>query len=115
MHKSSFVLKNKIPWNEFWHKAKNFNEEFLDVCETGDYARAKFLITHYKYYIQVNVPGLDNWTPLHNAAIEGHLSIIRLLIDNKANIECLSSINRTPLHLACLRGHLDIVRELIQN
>lgn len=62
---------------------------------------------------EVNCTGLDNWTPLHFAANEGHLEIIKLLLTQKdIKVDSLSKANRTALHLACIRGHVGIVRAL---
>jgi len=62
---------------------------------------------------EVNCTGLDNWTPLHFAANEGHLEIIKLLLTQKdVRPNSVSKANRTPLHLACIRGHTSIARAL---
>jgi ankyrin len=62
----------------------------------------------------INHRGLDNWTPLHFAANEGHFEVVQeLLKHSDLEKEPLSSINRAPLHLAAIRGHTNIVRALI--
>ncbi len=64
----------------------------------------------------LNHRGLDNWTPLHFAANEGHIEVVKELLSHPdIEREPISSINRTPLHLAAMRGHTNIVRMLIES
>ncbi len=46
------------------------------------------------------------------AALEGHLSICRLLIDKGAQLEAKNRYGNTPLQLAAERGHVEVVRLL---
>jgi ankyrin repeat protein len=53
-------------------------------------------------------------TPLQSAALRGHLEVVRVLVDHKANVNAMSSYtNQTALHEASLMGHHDVVRQLI--
>ena len=62
---------------------------------------------------EVNCTSLDNWTPLHFAANEGHAEIVDALLKQKGiEVSPVSKLRRTPLHLACVRGNQDIVRSL---
>lgn len=58
----------------------------------------------------VNKPG---WTPLHYAATNGHVEIIRLLLDNHAYIDAGSPNGSTPLMMAAMYGTTDAVKELL--
>ncbi|CRK39733.1 hypothetical protein BN1723_004640 [Verticillium longisporum] len=53
-----------------------------------------------------------NWTPLHVAAVDGHLAMVQLLIDAGAKITKPDSSGWTAKEHAALRGHLDIARLL---
>lgn len=69
---------------------------------------------------QMDVNARNDWdlTPLHFAAINGNLDIVKLLIDNRANVEAKSSTyyyTSTPLSLAVLNGYLDVADVLIEN
>ena len=57
----------------------------------------------------------ENRAPLHNAAYEGHLNIVKYLItDGQANVNPCDSKLRIPLHYACQNGHLDTVVFLVK-
>jgi len=52
----------------------------------------------------------SNNTPLHAAALYGHLSILKLLIRKGANINQKNGDGMTPLYSAFQSGHLHIVK-----
>ena len=45
----------------------------------------------------------------------GHLAVVRLLIEQNAEVDARTSTNSTPLITAVFSGHLDIVRCLVEN
>ena len=54
------------------------------------------------------------WTGLHSAAQQGHLDIVRLLLDRGADPNAREAGDHTyPLHWAAARRHMDIVRTLL--
>ena len=54
-------------------------------------------------------------TPLHIAALLGHLEFSRALVSLKPELaEEMDSKGRTPLHLASAKGHTEIVKVLLQ-
>ena len=65
----------------------------------------------------------EQWTPLHQAAADGHLEPLKLLIEKGADLEAvtadsntwdLAEANRvTPLHLAIEHDHIECARYLI--
>ena len=57
---------------------------------------------------------VDRYTPLHSAAKEGHLALVRLLVERGAKVESLSTLERTPLHEAVFGGHAPIVNMLLE-
>jgi glycerophosphodiester phosphodiesterase len=52
------------------------------------------------------------WTPLHIAAVDGHLPVAQLLADAGADVDKLDSSGWTAKEHAALRGHLPIARLL---
>jgi len=85
--------------------------------------RAKPNTPGYKIWLQVNNKGNS---PLHIAAANRKLNIVKLLLDEiKTNVDGISQVNRmnenddTPLHLACSRHDYlcddDVIVNLIQH
>lgn len=52
------------------------------------------------------------WTPLHIAAVDGHLSVAQLLVDAGADVDKLDSSGWTAKEHAALRGHIPIAQML---
>ena len=58
-------------------------------------------------------PNEHNNTPLHFAALNGHLDIVKLFIEDlKCDPNCNGRLKGTPLHKASQNGHIDIVKYL---
>ncbi|RVX15463.1 hypothetical protein VitviT2T_002301 [Vitis vinifera] len=57
-------------------------------------------------------------TPLHVAAMFGHLDFVKEVIKHKSNVvEYVKELNQqgySPIHLAAAHGHVDVVRMLIE-
>ncbi len=59
----------------------------------------------------------NDFSPLSAAAQEGHLSVIRLLIDHSPEEDDAVDVNhlgQTPLFVASAAGHADAVRLLVE-
>lgn len=52
------------------------------------------------------------WTPLHVAAVDGSISVVRLLVDAGADVSRPDASGWTAKEHAALRGHMDIARLL---
>jgi len=58
----------------------------------------------------------NGWSPLHYAAINGHLGCVSYLISQGATIDSPDTdTETTPLHLACGNGHLPIASLLLEH
>ncbi|CAG9324763.1 unnamed protein product [Blepharisma stoltei] len=55
-----------------------------------------------------------NRTPLHLAALHGHLGVAQLLVQKGANINAKDDDNSTPLHYAAIHGDIAIVSWLLK-
>ena len=53
-------------------------------------------------------------TPLHLAALRGHINVVRLLLGKSAAIEATDGTRKTPLHLAAWEGQIDVVQVLLE-
>lgn len=82
------------------------------LCDKGDYEGASELI---KQGADVNDRDYAGNTALHDAALKGHIDIVRLLLDNGAEIDIRSGVTDldTPLIDAASHGHVDIVKLLL--
>ena len=57
----------------------------------------------------------EDCTALWVAAAKGHFDVVRLLIEQNADVDGRTSTNSTPLRAAAFDGRLDIVRYLVEN
>lgn len=53
-------------------------------------------------------------TPLMEASQEGHLELVRFLLEYGANVNAVTQTNDTALTYACENGHTDVAELLIQ-
>lgn len=54
-------------------------------------------------------------TPLIEAAANGHLDVVRLLVENGADVNLKGEAWEGPLHFAAERGHVEIVQFLLDH
>ena len=55
----------------------------------------------------------DEATALNLAAENGHVDVVKLLLNAKANVEAEDGLGQTPLILATENGHVDAVKLLL--
>ncbi|MDR1590504.1 MAG: ankyrin repeat domain-containing protein [Puniceicoccales bacterium] len=85
----------------------------LRAADEGDLEAVRILINRGA---AMDVQDIDGGTPLHWAAVNGHLKVARFLIEEKgAAIDVQDSMGMRPLHWAALWGRLAVVRFLIAN
>lgn len=61
----------------------------------------------------VNTPNNIYMYPLHLAAVNGDLRIVRLLVEHNARIDALNKEQATPLHKAAQYNHVQVVEFLV--
>lgn len=91
-----------------------------DAISNTDYPLVESLLKEAK--IDVNVRGPQGFTPLHyaakkvatEAAKEGEVKIINLLLSKKAQIDCIDRYGRTPLFFASANNKLHVVKLLVE-
>eukprot|EP00826_Nyctotherus_ovalis_P065150 TRINITY_DN9570_c0_g1_i1.p1 TRINITY_DN9570_c0_g1~~TRINITY_DN9570_c0_g1_i1.p1 ORF type:complete len:338 (+),score=88.77 TRINITY_DN9570_c0_g1_i1:498-1511(+) len=75
--------------------------DLLDADTYGDFA------------VDIDVRGLNGFTPLHSAVCERQVDAVRFLLERGAEVNSVSDSLRTPLHLAC-RGEVELVKALVE-
>merc|ERR1712062_340302 len=89
-------------------------ERLWNAANEGDLATVRELIkTTFVDTLEGSLFG--TWTPLIEAAANGHKDIVQILLDNGANIDYQDNLGRTALMLAAGNGHKDIVQILLDN
>jgi hypothetical protein len=87
----------------------------LHYCaDNGLTTSVKRLLSIRNINVNVKDDG-DGWTPLHWAALNGHVEITRLLLQNGAEVNAESNGGWTPLHWAASQGYIDILHLLVEN
>lgn len=61
----------------------------------------------------VDVAKGDGTTPLLMAAMMGHASVVRILLEEGANVEAMGLNGANALHIAASMGHLDVMAALL--
>ncbi|MFC1563373.1 ankyrin repeat domain-containing protein [candidate division KSB1 bacterium] len=86
-------------------------QDIHEAAKNGELQVVKDLIENDPKII--DSPDKSGYTPLIRAAIEGHLEIVRYLVEKGANIEAKERYQMTPLFWAINRKHSDIAEYLI--
>ena len=101
---------------------KNSHQQhiLITVCKIGDATLVEHLLGSG---VDINVSestssyrsstSIDEVSPLNAACAEGHLSVVRLLLDYGADIEESNESSATPLMSAVRGNHLPVVRLLL--
>ncbi|ESN98309.1 hypothetical protein HELRODRAFT_193042 [Helobdella robusta] len=94
-------------------KVTKYGESLLQAaCISGDLLKVK---SYIKQGLPVNQRDNGGWLPLHDAAINGHVEIVEVLLQNAAWVNDRGGSGCegfTPLHSACLNGHVDVIELL---
>uniref|UniRef100_A0A8D2M5U7 Uncharacterized protein n=1 Tax=Zonotrichia albicollis TaxID=44394 RepID=A0A8D2M5U7_ZONAL len=80
------------------------NYYFISFCSTGNLNTNK---------ADPNAQDKEKKTPLHAAALRGHLSIVELLLAKKGRAGAKDMDGCTPLHYATMKGNTDILKLLL--
>ena len=75
-----------------------------------------YIIQHINAGTDVNeVNKSDGQIALHSASTHNHLMIIKILINNKSDVNFKDKIGMTPLHLTALGGHKEATKIIIDS
>eukprot|EP00435_Cladocopium_sp_Y103_P012114 s88_g3.t1 len=98
---------------EFWPPDAEQERKMISAVVDDDSVALEELL---KCPRDPNVTDEDRYTPLHRAAMTGHVGATTLLLEAGAEIEArnITMFGMVPLHLAASRGYLDVVRVLLE-
>ncbi|XP_017043801.1 ankyrin repeat domain-containing protein 39 [Drosophila ficusphila] len=99
--KGQSMARDDCDYTALHYAARNGNEP---IC--------KLLLEEGK--VDVNAVTKAGATSLHRAAMMGHLEIVKLLAEHKANLLLQDECGQSALHRAAMRGHLEVCRFLLQ-
>ncbi|CAF0703560.1 unnamed protein product [Brachionus calyciflorus] len=91
----------------------NKNELIIDAARRKD-------LSNLKKYLEspccsLNFSDKDGLNALHLATLNNDLEMVKYLVENKADVNSRSNLNRTPLHYACLNGFYELAKYLLEN
>ncbi len=92
---------------------KKEERDFIDACRFGFAGEvAEMLSTG----VDMDIRDSDGWAPLHIVCLHGYTDLVRLLIEEGADVNARTTNEwaHTPLHLACRYSGVPIVRLLLE-
>ena len=94
-------------------KYRSVQDKLFDAIFIQDIQSVKFCVENGA---EINVKGSHVKTfPLHSAVSSGNLAIVKILLQNGANVNIQNRTGKSPLCLAATGNRLDLVKLLVQN
>jgi ankyrin repeat protein len=96
----------------FWNRKALTEEDYFNATENGNLDKLKECI---RKGVDKEAKDKYGWTALHHASFDGHLEIVKYLIE-KCHVDKKVKGNNgwTALHYASEQGHLEIVKYLVE-
>ncbi|KAF0698896.1 hypothetical protein As57867_010456, partial [Aphanomyces stellatus] len=94
---------------------KTKEQKLFEATEAGDVARVRDLLA--KGVPDINQLQDDEWAPLHSAAYNGYVEILKELVDRGAPVDLAASKSKhfsTPFIFACWQGHIEAATYLLE-
>jgi len=94
-------------------RRKSVVDLLKQAIEQNDLAQLKFALRYHR--AKINEQDDEGVTVLHQSCLSGQLDIVRLLVENGAELELRDDRGWTCLHYAAYGGHVDVVNFLINS
>ena len=85
-----------------------------DAARSGDVKTVETLLKEHPDLVSSKEEKYGQ-TPLHIAAFNNRVDVVKILIANKADVNAQANNGATPLHLAAAKGNKDIIELLLAN
>lgn len=105
-HSSTYTSRDREVWIAFSH----------NQVEILSGRKKNILKVKRKSHFEILLVTLASFVflALHAAALSGHVSTVKLLLDNDAQVDATDVMKHTPLFRACEMGHKDVIQTLIK-
>ncbi len=90
-------------------------EELQIAAGIGDVSEVKSLLARGANPNHPNHSNNSEYYPLHNASGNGHLEIVKALVEAGADTKRWDGLGRSPVHYAAWRGHKEVLVYLIRD
>ena len=97
---------------EYFDYLTGHNGSFIQVCSDGDLDIVKAMVERTQVHLEAR--DVEGYTPLHQAAQQGYLSVVQYLCEQGADKEARTTAGYTPLHQAAQQGYLSVVQYLCE-
>ncbi|CAF0751510.1 unnamed protein product [Brachionus calyciflorus] len=87
----------------------------LESIKDSDVENVKSLLRRRSACIDMTLINNSGLTAFHHAVLENSIDLVKLMIENNAEINCVDEDHWTPLHTAASLGYHEISRLLLQN
>ncbi|EQC26669.1 serine/threonine protein kinase [Saprolegnia diclina VS20] len=101
-----------IIWQDMWSTKQQAQEKAL-LYTAGDGTVAA-VRSYLNDGANIECRDDDGATPLHKAAVNGHLNVVSALLENGARLKAKTKQGWTPLHSAACYGQVDVARFLLE-
>lgn len=98
---------------KFSSSINDFTTPLHVTAAKGYYEISEYLLT--KNRKQIYSLDKNNWSPLHNASMNGHHKIVHILLSNGAKIDQSNNEGYIPLLESCNTGHLKVTEILLKH
>jgi len=86
--------------------------EYLEREGASEAVRDWFA-SRYPNGTEVNALGADRWTPLHRAAVNGNIDIVKLLLEHGADVNAKTNDGETPIDCADTAEIREVLKKAI--